>query len=184
MKKALIILFILFSPATGATLSNADQTTIPKSHELSADRHAQQDGLKHGHSHDVKAKSKYGLKNIDGKRGGDGDKHVHKHGDNHDHKAKSKYDLRNIDRHDRSEAHGHAHARKHDHGDAHKHKQGDAHVHDYGDGRGAHDDHGHKGHTHSADSHDDHGHERHGYDHGHEGHEHGCNRLWDVGISG
>ena len=109
MKKALIILFILFSPAIGATLSNADQATIAQNHELSRDRHAQQEGLKHDHSHDVKPKSKYDLRNIGGKRGGDGDKHVHKHGNNHDHKAKSKYDLRSIDKHDHRDAHGHDH---------------------------------------------------------------------------
>jgi hypothetical protein len=161
MKKALIILFILFSPATGAALSNADQATIPQSHELSRDRHAQHDGLKHGHSHDVKPKSKYDLRNLDANRGADAHKDVHKHGDKHDHKAKSKYDLRDTDRHD----HGKAHSQEHGHGDAH--------LHDRGNGHGSHDDHG-----------DNPGHEGHEHHKGFGGgHDHGYDRLWQVGCS-
>ena len=63
MKKALIILFILFLLATGVTLSNADEATIAQSQELSADRHADQEGRKDVHGHDVKPKSKYDLRN-------------------------------------------------------------------------------------------------------------------------
>ncbi len=171
MKEALIIPFVLFSLATWSSWSSADQGTIPQSHELSRDRHAQQDGLKHGHSHDVKPKSKYDLRNIDGIRGGDGHKHVHEHGHHHDLKAKSKYDLRNTDRHDHGAAHRHYHgdAHKYGEGDGHKHEHGDAHLHDRGNGHGAHDDHGHAGH---------------GHGHGHGGHEHGYDRVWNIGISG
>ena len=175
VKKLLINLFIfLFVMATGSLLSNADEAAIAQSQELSPDRHADQKGRKDVHRHDVKPKSKYDLRYLDGDRGGDS----HKHARNHDHKAKSKYDLRSINRHDHRKGHIHeqGHAHKHDHGDAHKHDHVDAHVHDHGNGPGSHDDHGHQGHGH------DHGHG--GHDHGHGGHEHGYDRIWDVGISG
>jgi len=125
MKEALIIPFVLFSLAAWSSWSNAEQATMPQGHELSRDRHAQQDGLKQGHSHDVKPKSKYDLRNIDGKRGGDGHKHVHDHGNTH----------------------------HHDHGDARMHKHAGTDLHEQDNHHGGHDghDHGHGDHAHGYD---------------------------------
>lgn len=158
MTKMLIIPFILFFLATASSLSNANEAKNTRDHELSKHRQADQQVRKHAHSHDSKQKSKYDLRDLDGKQKRDGHVHGHKHGHKdghkHDHKAVNKTDLQGKGSHDHGESH------KHDHGDAHQ-SQGDGHGAHYG-----------------------HGHERHGHGEGHGGHEHGYDRLWDVGVSG
>ena len=197
--------FLVPASIKAVTTSNTDALLLAANSEDSKNQQERGDVHKPGHNHDRKAKSKYDLRDIDGKHGGDGDKHVHKHGDNHDNKPKSKYDLREIGGHKHGEGHHHEHGHNHEHGEAHHHDHGhdhhhdgEAHHHDHGDDHHHHhgEAEGH-GHGHEHDGHDDqgaHGHE-HGHDHGHEHghdheheHEHGgweppeglYDRLWDV----
>jgi hypothetical protein len=153
---------------------------IARSDGGSENQHKEGDSNKYSHNHNNKPKSKYDLRDIDGKQRGDGHKHLHGHNHNHDQKARSKYDLRDTDGHDHK--HGHKHddgdVHKHGHGEDHKHVHGEAHQHNHGDTGG----HGH-GDEHGAL--DDHGH--HGHGHGHGDHEHGgeapegmYDRVWDV----
>ena len=190
--------FLVPAPTKTVTRSNTEALLIAANSGDSRNQQKQSDVYKPGRNHDRKAKSKYDLRDIDGKRGGDGDKHVHKH-DSHDNKPKSKYDLREIGGHKHGEGHHHGHgeAHHHDHGHDHHH-DGEAHHHEHGD-----DHHHHHGEAHHHDHEDDHdhhaeteghdhdhaGHDQGGHDHGHDhGHEHGgweppeglYDRLWDV----
>jgi hypothetical protein len=136
MKKTLMILSILPLMALSGSLSYAQKATSAQTHELSADRHEDQKSRKDAHSHEVKPKSKYDLRDLGGDRRWNSHKHDHR------------------------DAHGHDHgdAHKHDHGHAHKH--GDSRVHDHGGGPETHDERGHEGHEHGHG----HGGHEHGYD--------------------
>src|SRR5208283_101905 len=150
-------------PISTAAMSEWKTRPITRNHEESNGQDKVGDDHKHGHNHDHEAKSKYDLRNIDGKHGSDGHKHAHEHADKDDHKPKSKYDLRETDGHD------HKHCHKHDHGDAHQHGHGEDHKHGHGDG------HNHE----HGEAHHHHG-EAHGHDHG-EGHDHGHGQDGDEG---
>ncbi len=214
MKKVLAILFFLFVLATATAYGfpllsydhgshqGSNYSSITYSLESAATRTAAaRDGKvlviarsdgdsenqhKQGHNHDHKAKSKYDLRDIDGKHGGDSHKHVHEHGHNHDHKAKSKYDLRDIDGHKHGEDHhhhgeGHDHhhgeAHEHGHGHGHDHHHGEAHGHDHGETH----DHGHgEGHEHGHEHGHGHDGDEGGHHHDEEGPEGLYDRLWDV----
>lgn len=158
-----------------------------------------EDQNKHGHNHDRKAKSKYDLRDIDGKRRGDSHGHLHQHGDNQDNKPKSKYDLRDlngkrggiVDKHGHDNKDAHVHDHGHDHKDAHAHDHVHKHHHA---GEAHHDDHGddHHHHHHGEAEGHDHGHAGHEHGHGHDdgdGHNHdegegGYDRLWDCACCG
>ena len=94
--------FLVPAPTKTVTRSNTEALLIAANSGDSRNQQKQSDVYKPGRNHDRKAKSKYDLRDIDGKRGGDGDKHVHKH-DSHDNKPKSKYDLREIGGHKHGE---------------------------------------------------------------------------------
>ena len=138
MKKVLTILFFLFSLATataygfpwlqndnGHPVADYSGVTFPlesapigtiaaadgKILVIAASDADSENQHKQGHNHDRKAKSKYDLRDLDGKKSGD----VHKHG--HDHKDAHVHD------------HGHDHGHGHDHKDAHGHDHG---GHDHG----------------------------------------------------
>ncbi len=184
------------APIRTAATPDGKALAIARTDGDSENQHKDGHRLSDGHNHDHKAKSKYDLRDTDGKHGGDGHKHLHGHNHNNDQKAKSKYDLRDTDGHDHKHGHkhddgdvhkhGHGNGHKHDHGEAHQHDHGNAHKHDHGEAhQHDHGDKGDHGHGDEHGSHDDHGH--HGHQHGHGDHEHGeeapegmYDRQWDV----